>query len=204
MTSSGEPPRLGVGKLTLLPAVITLAVTLLRLAGELAQWSKTFFNPESGGAGSIVGIVWLVPAFGVYFALKLTAKADYPPQRGSALALAGLGFLLLTAGFAVFQKFLTTLTGLEVFFKVQLAYAYAARLPVAAVMAVATRASWVSHYSAVVPGESRLETFMLFGFFPQLVWWVSFTIIVGSLFGTLAAAIAGHLRSPEQVARHQS
>ncbi len=114
MTSSGEPPRLGVGKLTLLPAVITLAVTLLRLAGELAQWSKTFFNPESGGAGSIVGIVWLVPAFGVYFALKLTAKADYPPQRGSALALAGLGFLLLTAGFAVFQKFLTTLTGLEV------------------------------------------------------------------------------------------
>ncbi len=96
------------------------------------------------------------------------------------------------------------MAGLEVFFKVQLAYAYAARLPVAAVMAVATRASWVSHYSAVVPGESRLETFMLFGFFPQLVWWVSFTIIVGSLFGTLAAAIAGHLRSPEQVARHQS
>jgi len=114
MTSSGEPARLGIGRLILFPGVVTLAVTLLRLAGELAQWSKTFFNPEQGGAGSVVGIVWLVPAFGVYFALKLTAKADYPPQRGSALALAGLGFLLLTAGFAVFQKFLTTLTGLEV------------------------------------------------------------------------------------------
>jgi len=219
MTSSGELARLGIGRLILFPAVMTLAVTLLRLAGELEQWSKTFFNPEQGGAGSVVGIVWLVPAFGVYFALKLTAKGDYPPRRGLAIVLAAVGFLLLTAGFAVFQKFLTTLTGLilmwtfaaagaalqwpawKSFFKVQLAYAYAARLPVAAVMAFATRAGWSSHYTAVVPGESRLESFMLFGFIPQLVWWVSFTVIVGALFGAVAAAFAGYLRSPKRLPR---
>jgi hypothetical protein len=222
MTSSGGQARLGVGRLILLPAVITLAVTLLRLAGELAQWSKTFFNPEPGGAWALVGIVWLVPIFGVYFALKLAAAEDRPPRMGRAIGMAALGFFLLAAGFAVFQKFLQTPTGLIVmwafaaagaalqwaawksFFKTQLAYAYAARLPVAALMAVATGAGWSSHYTAVVPGESRLETFILFGFFPQLVWWVSFTVIVGSLFGTVAAAIVGHLRSPEQVARRQS
>ena len=87
------------------------------------------------------------------------------------------------------------------FFKVQLAYAYAARLPVAAVMAFATRAGWSSHYTAVVPGESTLESFMLFGFIPQLVWWVSFTVIVGALFGAVAAAFAGYLRSPKRLPR---
>jgi hypothetical protein len=52
--------------LILVPAIITLAVTLLRLAGELLRWSPTFFNREAGGPGAIVGIVWLVPVFGIY------------------------------------------------------------------------------------------------------------------------------------------
>lgn len=222
MTSLTEPAKLGVGRLILFPAVMTLAVTLLRLAGELAQWSKTLFNPEPGGAWALVGIVWLVPIFGVYFALKLATAGDRPLRMGRAMGMAALGFALLATGFELYQRVFQNLPGIVLmwtsaaagaalqwpawksFFKTQLAYAYAARLPVAAVMAVATGAGWSSHYSAVVPGESRLETFMLFGFFPQLVWWVSFTVIVGSLFGTVTAAIVGHLRSPEQVARHQS
>ena len=32
-------------KLILVPAVITLAVTLLRLLGELLHWSTVLFNP---------------------------------------------------------------------------------------------------------------------------------------------------------------
>ena len=74
-------------------------------------------------------------------------------------------------------------------FRVLLAYGYAARIPVAIVMALATWAGWQSHYSAAVPGESKLEMYVLAAFIPQLVWWVSFTIVVGSLFGTLATAM---------------
>ncbi len=53
------------GRLILVPAVITLAVTLLRLVGELQQWSSALFNRSAGGGGAIVGIVWLVPVFGI-------------------------------------------------------------------------------------------------------------------------------------------
>jgi len=34
--------------LILVPAIITLAVTLLRLFGELSKWSATYFNPTAG------------------------------------------------------------------------------------------------------------------------------------------------------------
>jgi hypothetical protein len=60
---------------------------------------------------------------------------------------------------------------------------------VAIVMALATWAGWQSHYSAAVPGESKLEMYFIAAFVPQLVWWVAFTVVVGSLFGTLATAI---------------
>jgi hypothetical protein len=62
--------------LILVPAVITLAVTLLRLVGELLRWNPTLFSREAGGAGAIVGIVWLVPVFGGYFAWKLVQAGD--------------------------------------------------------------------------------------------------------------------------------
>src|SRR3990172_9861836 len=38
-------------KLILVPAVITLAVTLLRLVGELQGWSEGLFNRSAGGGG---------------------------------------------------------------------------------------------------------------------------------------------------------
>ena len=54
-----------IGKLILVPAVITLAVTLLRLVGELQGWSPTLFNRgDKPFSPSLVGIAWLVPVFG--------------------------------------------------------------------------------------------------------------------------------------------
>ncbi len=41
-----------IKKLILVPALITLAVTLLRLTGELMHWSKALFNPAAGGGGA--------------------------------------------------------------------------------------------------------------------------------------------------------
>ena len=58
-----------------MPAVITLAVTLLRLVGELQGWSPLLFNREAGGGGALVGISWLVPVFGAWFGWKLAGPA---------------------------------------------------------------------------------------------------------------------------------
>ena len=63
-------------------------------------------------------------------------------------------------------------------------------------MALATGAGWQSHYSTAMPGESKLEMYFLAAFIPQLVWWVAFTIVVGSLFGTLATAMVGGPATP--------
>jgi hypothetical protein len=54
-----------IGKLILVPAVITLAVTLLRLVGELQGWSPILFNRgDKPFSPSLVGIVCLIPVLG--------------------------------------------------------------------------------------------------------------------------------------------
>jgi hypothetical protein len=208
MSETNSSAQFSIPRLILLPGVITLAVTLLRLVGELEHWSKTWFNPEPGGFLALVGIVWLVPVFGVYFALKLAGAGPGAPHFGHAIGHAILGAILLAAGFYLFNGgFIRGLRGVVVMwalaalggilqwrtwrslFAVLLAYGYVARIPVAIVMALATWAGWQSHYSAAVPGESKLEMYLLAAFIPQLVWWVAFTIVVGSLFGTLATAM---------------
>jgi hypothetical protein len=59
------------GKLILIPALITLAITLLRLGAELMDLPAWLASSASGGAGAILGISWLPPILGIYFAIKL-------------------------------------------------------------------------------------------------------------------------------------
>src|SRR2546425_5481612 len=73
-------------RLVRVPALITLGVTLLRLIGELQRWSPKLFNREAGGGGALVGISWLVPFFGICFALQLSQPGTAPLQA----RLAGL------------------------------------------------------------------------------------------------------------------
>jgi hypothetical protein len=70
-----------IRRLVFWPAVVTLAITLLRLTGELLHWSPTLFNPAPGGGGALVGISWLPPVFGVLFAIQ-PARAGYGPRSG--------------------------------------------------------------------------------------------------------------------------
>ena len=89
-----------IGKLILVPAVITLAVTLLRLVGELQGWSPALFNRgEEQWSPALVGIVWLVPVFGAWFGWKLTRAGSGPGSLGRAfgLTLASLAVLPLFA-----------------------------------------------------------------------------------------------------------
>src|SRR5438876_8786688 len=60
-----RPPRSTLFPYTTLfrsaiPALITLAITLIRLIGERQGWSKVWFNPDPGGGAAPIGIVWLV------------------------------------------------------------------------------------------------------------------------------------------------
>lgn len=213
MTDSAEIESGAPARLILIPALITLAVTLLRLVGELEHASKAWFNPDAGGYMSIVGIVWLAPLFGVYFALRLGSR-EPPAPSGRAIGLAAAGCAIFALGFYLFNAgIIKNLPGVIVMwalavvgaalvrpswpalFKTLLAYGLAARIPVAVVMLLATWRDWQSHYNAVVPGNSKVETYILFALIPQLVWWVCYTIVAGTLVGTTAAAVA-RLRGP--------
>jgi hypothetical protein len=58
-------------KLILIPALITLGITLLRLCAELLKLPAWLASRETGGMGALLGISWLPPIIGIYFAAKL-------------------------------------------------------------------------------------------------------------------------------------
>ena len=59
------------GKLVIMPALITLGITLLRLASEFMGLPSWLANKNPGGLGALIGISWLPPILGIYFACKL-------------------------------------------------------------------------------------------------------------------------------------
>jgi hypothetical protein len=210
MISSSRVP---ITRLILIPSVITLAVTLLRLVGELQHWSPILFNPAAGGGGAIMGITWLVLIFGVYFALKLSRTGERPVSIGKANLFAVLGLVAMIAGAFVGFAHQIHFPGKEVvgllvivaaatlqfsawptLFKVLLAYGYAARIPVAIVMFFAIRGNWGTHYDALPPDfpeKSFWPKYLQIALVPQLIFWIAFAVIIGTLFGSIATAIFG-------------
>ncbi|MDD5544242.1 MAG: hypothetical protein PHX83_13815 [Acidobacteriia bacterium] len=198
-------------QLIFVPAVITLIVTIVRLIGELNQWSSKLFNREAGGPMAIIGIVWLIPIFGIYFALKLAGQGQGPASKGKAIGLEILG--LIVAFGAVMLSFSPKLqfAGKEyvgylimiicwfIFMaawsdlgKTLLAYGYAARIPVLIVMLIAMIRNWTTHYNAFPPEEFPLTSTFGFKFWhgavlPQMIFWITFTMAVGGLFGIITA-----------------
>ena len=214
--------RVSIPQLIFIPSVITLAITILRLVGELQHWPTALFNPAAGGGGAIIGITWLVPIFGVYFALKLSGAGEGPASAGKAIGFALLGFAITFVGgfvgFGMQAEFpgklvigllLVAAGGVVPFFawpalsKVLLAYGYAARIPVVILMYFAIRGNWGTHYDVVPPGFPADTAFwpkyMQIAFVPQMLMWIVFTIIVGSLFGAIAVAVA-HRSKQQQTA----
>jgi len=203
-------------RLVLAPAIITAAVTLLRLVGELNQWSRTFFNPEAGGGLALVGIAWLVPIFGIYFAMKLRG----PRETASGWRSVGFAVLAVVVFFAVFYLLamllgvdpsqpslaglgasaMASLVALGVAYygagalgRVLLAYGLLARIPVILVMLLAILGNWGTHYDVMPPGVavemSPWTKWFLIGVVPQLTFWMTFTVAVGALFGGLALVV---------------
>jgi hypothetical protein len=216
--------HLAIWPLIKVPAIITLAVTVIRLVGELQHWPGLLFAPQS----AIVGITWLAPMFGLYFAVRLVRTGQAPASTWRSLGFAALGALVAMAGMTLisrlppaanFHWFLLRFWGLSALaailssfawrdlLRVQLAYAYAARVPVAIIMFFAIRGSWGTHYDVAPPNIGFLNYFTKYlwiGFFAQLVFWVGFTIVSGMLFGTITAAVmrlAGRAPRPDRAVR---
>ncbi len=203
---------ISIGRLVLIPGLISLGVTVLRLVGELNGWSSLLFNTAPGGGGGLVGIVWLVPVFGVYFALKLANAGERPPSLAKAAGFAVLGLLVVAGSIAlsVVSKFqnlalmvggdllmipamLVPLWGWPRLTRALLAYAFFARIPVAIVNFLAMQGNWGTHYEGAPPGFPADTPFwtkyFIIGFLPQVTGWIAFTVIIGSFFGIAAAAI---------------
>jgi len=224
MTNPNATKRTSIAQLIAIPAIITLAITLVRLIGEMQGWSKVWFNPNPGGGGALIGIVWLVPLFGIYFAIKLSNAGEGPAGAGRAVLFAVVGIIIVVAGFAA--AFKVSQPGLPVaqlllgiaavvatvlqyriwpaLAKTLLAYGFAARIPVAIIMFFAIRGNWGTHYDGPPPGFPADITwfpkFVLIGLLPQLVFWIAFTVIVGILFGAAAVAITHRGRRADATA----
>ena len=80
----GKPP--GVWSLGVVPALLTLVVTVLRLVGQVQGWSPTVFGrPEAGGGGALLGISWLIFVFGLWFGVRVQRSGAGPASPGRAL-----------------------------------------------------------------------------------------------------------------------
>ncbi len=204
-------------RLIFVPAIVSLAVTVLRLLGELLGGPHSLFNPKAGGPLALVGIVWLIPVFGFYFGWKLTVEGydSVPPWRTLGGFLLGFVVLAMIIGGAgsFFENglppalwfinlcsiavILVTRLGWPELWVTLLAYALAARIPVAVIMFFAILGDWGTHYDVPprpdFPQLHVLYKYFLIGLLPQLVTWVAFTLAAGGIFGGLGQ-IAARLR----------
>jgi hypothetical protein len=218
MMAENNKGPISVKDMILVPAVITLAVTILRLVGELNGWSPLLFNSEAGGGAAIVGIAWLVPIFGVYFALRLARSGGAPTSAGRVLAYAagGLaaavaimigGSLLVGEAYpvAMLVPAVAGIVGMSIacrgwcaLGRILFYYALAARIPVILITLLAVLGDWGTHYDAVPPGfpeMSAMGKFFWSGVVPQLTIWVAYTMVVGALFGGIALLVTGRRKS---------
>jgi hypothetical protein len=201
--------RISTARLLLVSILFTLGVTLLRLVGELRGWSSPWFDKTR----AIVGITWILPpVFGFCFAWKLWHEGQRIARIGRAFLLGVLGFALNQLVEAtVFQSArISIYSMLLILWAVAIASAYlqyrawpalcktlvtyglGARIPVVIIMFFALRGHWGTHYDRPSgPFQwSFWPTFLWFGFFEELIYWVSFTVTFGALAGSLVAALA--------------
>jgi hypothetical protein len=201
---------LSTGQMIAFPAVVALAVTIIRLIGELKGWSPAYFSTEPGGGGALVGIAWLIPVFGIVFAMQLANAGAWPASRGRAITFPLIALALLAGSFAAIMKFIGTTDpvkfiaasaiasavcgviaaiGWPRLARVNFGYGIASRIPVVVVMYLAIAKNWNSHYAKGAPGMPEMaliEKWVLIGVVPQMVTWIAITLSLGGLFGGLA------------------
>lgn len=222
MNEAKPTSQLCIWKLILIPSVITLGITILRLVGELQHGPSLLFNRDAGGGAALVGISWLPLILGPYFAIKLGKLDRGPAGSGRAIGFSVAGLVLFfVASFVAFAPKTTpgkmaagavimlvaaavAFVGWPMLGKTLIAYGYAARIPVLVVMYFAIQGNWGTHYDGMPPNYTgpadALGKFFFVGVLPQLIFWVIFTLVVGALLGTIASAIVQRKRAPAPAA----
>jgi hypothetical protein len=202
-------------QLIAVPAFISIGVTALRLVGELLHWPKPWVNNDVCGK-AILGVVWLVPIFGIYFAVKLIRARNAPERLDRAMVLAISALVLKLGGTLVMESrgmgyasrlsinFIVTLIGLvlsavawPILAKALLAYGYASRIPVAIVQFLAMHGHWGTHYDALDPGFPPIgfwPTFLRVSFVPNVFFMEAYTVVVGALVGIAAVGVFSRFR----------
>ena|SRR5215510_9330246 len=207
---------LGVSRLIAVPALIAVAVTALRAFGEVHHWPEPIVNSAVCGK-AILGVVWLVPIFGVYFALRLFRASSQPKFLMRAVILAIASLLLKLGGTFVMERpglgYITRVSlnlavtalalGLQAvawpdLFKALLMYGYASRVPIAVVEFLAMRGHWGTHYDALDPGFPQIgfwPTYIRVSLIPNIFFMEAYTVIVGGLLGIFAFATMRRLKT---------
>jgi hypothetical protein len=204
-----------IASLITVPALITLAITILRLEGELRHWGAPWFNSAAGGGGALVGISWLPIIFGPYFAYKLAAAGEGPPSMGKAAGFLALGLVVFALAGFLMQSTFSNPSGVTVAAFVLMliaafiprigwralgntliAYAFAARIPVLVVMFLAMRGNggkgWGTHYDAILPffqSKPFGVRFLYEAVLPQMTLWIGYTVVLGTLLGIILVAV---------------
>lgn len=97
---TGAPPLRPLLQRVALPALATLGVTLARVFGELGSLPDWLVNRAAGGGGALLGISWLPPLLGWWFAREIAGKSERP-KRELAKTLIVYGFLARLPVFAL-------------------------------------------------------------------------------------------------------
>jgi hypothetical protein len=225
MNGTGPESSPHIAKLVAFPALFTLVVTVLRLMGELQHWGAPWVTNAHGGSDfTVLGVTWLPVLFGPYFAWKLIRTGFGPGSLGGAVG-AAIGSVVvffagaLVAGYTETHPGILTLVGFLItlaaafipgkgwraFGVTLLTYAFAARIPVVIVILIAMSGhggqGLGTHYDTVGGQFAALASpwwkkFILFGLIPQMTLWIGWTLAIGSLAGTLVAAIFRFGRRP--------
>jgi hypothetical protein len=202
-------------------AAVTLAVTLVRLLGEMQQWAPRVFDVRPGGGLSPFGITWLVLPFGFWFGRRLALVGQRPRSTAAACVWLLLGIALGVAGFvgafvvtldwrmrSLLANTAAVLAGLLAFrawpraYVVLAAYGALARLPVIVVQYVSIECGWLNHFAKGPPGSDPQHALLLLLTAAQcLLWPLGWTTLVGGLAAVLGAATC---RSRSEHAPHST
>ena len=151
-----------LGRLVLGPALITLAVTLLRFVLEGVAAPGWLASKEAGGKFAAIGIWWLPLVFGPWFVSRLRSPG------------------------------MATWPLLKRLVKVLVVYGWAARIPVIVITLLALAFGWDTHFNNFGEEGKDLSTGAKVGFTlgGQLIFWAMiWTPITGGVAGLVYHAI---------------
>jgi len=187
--------------------------------GGTARLAESVVRQEQWHRGDHLA---LPPIFGFYFAWKLWRAGERIDRVDRAFLLGLLGVVLNQlveatvfqyAHISIYSSLvvLWTVAVISAYLqylawpalcKTLIAYGLGARVPVVVIMFFALRGHWGTHYDRP-SGPFKLgfwPEFLWFGFFEELIYWVSFTVAIGSLAGSVAVAVAKRRMRESQAA----